>query len=94
MKTMEDMAREINRLNAEKKDLQDVISYQKNEISNLFTSVIALESLVYRLRFHVDLDGDVIIYNHLISHSEPAFSDFMTAVGNYKKRWGITGETF
>ena len=30
MKTMEDMAREINRLNAEKKDLQDVINYQKN----------------------------------------------------------------
>lgn len=79
MSEMESMARRINELNVRNKSQADWI--------------MLLESFVFELRFRIDLDGDAIIYNRLISHGTMDFQTMMTAIENHKARFNISEDT-
>lgn len=87
MKTLEEMAQEINRLNCQ-------LAEQKSISENIGIRNIELESIIYNFKFRVDLDGDAIFYNRLVSHSDREFGLIMESIRRHKDRWGIKGNTF
>lgn len=83
-KLVGDLAKEINRLN--------ILNYEKNsQINELELRNIALENFIAGMKFHVDLDGDMVLYNRFILFQDPEFAVFMDSVQRHKNRWGITG---
>ena len=83
-KLVGDLAKEINRLNA-------LVSEKDSQINELELRNMALENFLVSMKFHVDLDGDMVLYNRFILFQDPDFAVFMDAVQRHKIRWGITG---
>jgi len=94
MNTLEDMAREINRLHGSVASLKLQLAEQKQICEKIGIRNIELENFIYGFKFRVDLDGDAIIYNRLISFSDPEFGLLMDSIQRHKDRWGIKGDTF
>jgi len=94
MDTLEDMAREINRLNVALAKLKLELAEHIQESEKIAVKNIELDHLIFGFKFRVDLDGDAVLYNRLISFSDPDFGILMDSIQRHKDRWGIKGDTF